>query len=153
MENQMKIKDNILSESIKQLVSAISAILILLTYSLYSDLIPIIAQQIIPNVSKQVLLKITTLATVLFFLSVVLSFVFYLKLRNKLVPRFGAKWDKSKQPYCPTCESLLTRYSAYKNDDGQIKYFYFYCMKCKESVYIKDESANHLTIQDAQKQL
>jgi amino acid transporter len=144
---------NIKEATTIQIVSALFGFLILLFGSIYSDVLPIILPIVIQELPKTVLLKIASLATILFLLSAVLSLVFYLKLKNKLHSRFGVKWDKEKQAYCPTCESLLTRYSAYKNDSGKILYFYFQCLECKSSVYLKDDSANHLTLQDAQKQL
>ncbi len=147
----MKIKDNILSEAIKQLVSAISGVLILLIYSLYSDLIPIIAQKVIPNVSKQVLLKITTLATVLFILSAVLSFVFYLKLKIKLIPKFGVLWDKNKETYCTACQVPLSRYTEDISPSGKKSYF-FRCVKCDKVLYLVDDGIP-IRIQDARKRL
>ena len=114
--------------------------------SLYSDIIPKISQYLIPNASKEVLLKITTLATILFALSVALSLVIYLKYRKKLIPKLGVLWDKNKEAYCPACEIVLSEYQ--EQDDPPI--YEFTCVKCNAHIRLMNFGKS-ISLSDAQK--
>lgn len=100
--------------------------------------------------SNKVLLRLLLTETVaLFGLSLlVASLIFYnhklpnikpiLEAANKrmkkigvgvLLPRFGVYWDDSKEPYCPSCKTLLSQ-SVFDLDAG--KKTRLECMKCGE---------------------
>lgn len=139
----MNIIDTLKESAIKQLISSIFGVLILLIGSLYLDIIPKIFQYLIPNVSKEAILKIGTLAILLFFLSTALSIILYCKLKNKLKPNFGVHWDKDKEPYCPTCKNLLSKY--YFNKKTALK-----CNACKEiTIKLFDDNGKELSLDEA----
>jgi hypothetical protein len=132
----MKIIEHIKSESIKYLVSALFGLLILLIGLIYQDALLVIYPEVIQKLPKEVFLKITTLAILLFFLSSILALYFYLQYKNKLVPKFGIYWSKDKEPHCPACKGLMSREMPMKYNNTE--YTAFVCLKCYPSPKITD---------------
>ena len=112
----MKIIDTIKEHTIKYFLSALFGLLILLIGLIYQDVLLVIYPEVIQKLPKEVFLKITTVAIILFALSSALSFIFYLKLKNELIPKFGVLWDKNKEAYCPACRIPLSHYVTWRPD-------------------------------------
>lgn len=142
----MEIIDTIKESSTKYFLSSLFGLLILLIGAIYQDILPILYPEIIQKLPKEVFLKITTLAILLFVLSSVLSFIFYLKLKNKLTPKFGVVWDKGKEPYCPNCEKPLKKYTF--ELDGNITAG-IDCAKCNKSFKLITDEGERLTLPEA----
>jgi hypothetical protein len=143
----MKIIEKITESTIIYLLSGILGLLGLLIGSIYSDIIPIILPSIIQQLPKVMLLKLLTVAIVLFVLSSALSLVLYLRFRSKLFPRFGILWDKKTEPHCPSCKNHLSNYGTYLEPGNYKgiasgKYLGFYCIQCKENIYPVFDGAN-----------
>lgn len=138
----MNIIDTLKESAIKQLISSIFGVLILLIGSLYLDIIPKIFQYLIPNVSKEAILKIGTLAILLFFLSTALSIILYCKLKNKLKPNFGVLWDKNKNAFCPACKIHISSY------DKKIPPSFF-CCNCDKSLPLVTKTGKSITLEKA----
>jgi hypothetical protein len=146
----MKFIDTIKEASIKYWLSAIFAVLILLIGSIYQDVIPLIYPEIIQKLSKEVFLKITTLAIILFFLSIFVALFIYLHYRPKLKTKFGILWDKNKEAYCPACRNPLSAYFPYRFDSTTVKAFK--CIKCDKYIPITHNS-KIIDLDDAKKML
>lgn len=142
----MKIIDTIKESATKYTLSAIFGILILLIGAIYQDLLPILYPEVIQNLPKEVFLKITTLAILLFVLSSVLSLFYYLKSRTKLIPKCGILWDKNKEPYCTACEKPLSEY--YFSDP----YYGFRCIQCDKDIRLMHDT-KPISLPEAQKLL
>jgi hypothetical protein len=147
----MKIIDTIKEHTIKYFLSSLFGFLILLIVLIYQDVILVIYPVVVQELPKEVFLKITTVAILLFALSSVLSFIFYLKLKNKLVPKFGVFWDKNKEAYCPACRNLLSAYLSY-SFDNPVPMKAFKCINCDKYVLITHNS-NIIELDDAKKML
>jgi hypothetical protein len=133
----MKIIDIIIESSTKYFLSFLFGLLILLIGAIYQDILPILYPEVIQKLPKEVFLKITTLAILLFVLSSVLSFIFYIKLKNKLIPKFGVLWDKNKETYCPACRIPLSHYVTWKSDNPKdIGMKAFECTRCDKRIFL-----------------
>ncbi len=146
----MKITESIKESTTKYLLSIILGVLGLLIGSIYSDLIPIILPSIIQQLPKTVLLKMLTLAIILFVLSLALSWVTYIHLKTKFISKFGVVWDKNKEPYCPACEKPFAKYEA--NLGGKIQAG-LYCAKCNKTLPLITDEGKRLTLIEAKKLL
>ncbi len=149
----MKIIDTIKESSTKYLLSSLFGLLILLLGAIYQDILPIIYPEVIQKLPKEVFIKITTLAILLFVLSSVLSFIFYLKLKNKLIPKFGVLWDKNKEAYCPACRIPLSHYVTWKPDNPEATSIKaFQCVGCDKQISIT-HNADVIELDEARKML
>jgi hypothetical protein len=150
---KMKIIEKITESATLYILSAIFGFLGLLLGSIYSEIIPIILPPIIQQAPKTAILKLLTVAIILFVLSVALSLALYLRFRSKLFPRFGVLWDKKSEPHCPSCKNHLSNYGIY-SEPGNYKglkqgsYSGFHCIQCKENVYPIHEGKN-ITLDEA----
>jgi uncharacterized protein YqhQ len=147
----LKITESIKESTTKYLLSIILGVLGLLIGSIYSDLIPVILPSIIQQLPKAVLLKMLTLALILFFLSLALSWVIYLQLKTKFKPKFGVVWDKSKEPYCPACEKPLTKYTLQNHDKIIAKGLR--CAKCGVHFTLITDEGEKISLIEAKKLL
>ena len=103
----------------------------------------LIGVYLLPQLSKKFLAGIVGLFSII----LILQFA-YIYLLIKLKPVFGLLWDKSLNPYCPACKTLL---SGYGHRDG---YGYsFFCIKCKGLLSIQDDTGEDITLEQAKEQL
>lgn len=146
----MKIIDTIKESTIKQIVSGIFGILILLIGLIFPDIIPGIFRYLIQNLSKEALIRITSLAILLSVLLFGLSLLLYLKSRKQLTPKCGILWDRNKEPYCPACEKPLSEYHfSYIPADP---YYEFTCIQCDKNIRLMHNS-KPISLEEAQKLL
>ena len=138
----MNIIDTIKESAIKQIVSGIFGILLLLIGLIYPDIIPGIFRYIIQNLSKEALLKITSLAILLSILLAGLSFTIYLKYKPRLTAKCGVLWDKNKEAHCPACKSPLSE-STFYNAPANMHHFYK-CINCDKEITLKHNGKNIL---------
>jgi hypothetical protein len=134
------------------LLTAIVGVLGILIGSIYSDLIPIIFPAIIQQLPKPVLLKMLTLAIVLFVLSLVLSLWIYNQFKTKLKPKFGVVWDKNKEPYCPACEKPFTKFTLERGGGAKIVVG-LACPKCGNHFELITDEGERITLAEAKKLL
>ena len=146
----MKIIDTIKESSTKLLLSAIFGLLGILIGSLYSEIIPIVLPIIIQELPRSVLLKMLTVAILLFFLSIAAAFVTYLQYKPRFIPKCGVLWDKKKEAYCPACETVLSEYWEESSPGNPV--CEFKCMKCNHHVRLMHLGKN-ISLPDAQKLL
>jgi len=144
----MKIIDTIKEHTIKYFLSALFGLLILLIGLIYQDVLLVIYPEVIQKLPKEVFLKITIVAIILFVLSSVLSLIFYLKLKNKLIPKFGVLWDKKGEAYCPSCEIILSEY----HEQTSPLICSFTCVKCHTNIRLNNLGKS-ISLLDAQKLL
>lgn len=146
---KMKIIEKIKEATIIQILSAMLGVLLLLIGSIYLEALPLILPSIVQQLPKTLLLKLLILAIVLFVLSVALSltiYLKYLKLKTKLIPKFGVLWDKNKEAYCPACEISLSEYQ--EQDNPPI--YEFTCVKCNAHIRLM-HIGKSISLEDAQK--
>ena len=98
------------------------------------DLRPMLSQ-LAELSTKDTLLKLTLLSTILSAILLFSVILLAVKLRNKLVPFYGILWDKKMNSYCPSCKNLLSNYkcrpiSALDSDDS------FECIHCNKVVFL-----------------
>ena len=88
-----------------------------------------------------------TATVILLYLVLLASYVFLcLKIRKDLKPRFGALWDKNKEPYCPIHEKPLTRHKVRLG--GTIASG-LNCTKCSNTIMLIDDEGKRLTLPEA----
>ena len=145
-----KFTDTIIESTIKWLIPAIFGFLGLLIGSIYSDLIPILLPTIIQQLPKPVLLKLLTVAIILFFLLFIVASAIYLHFNRKLKPKFGVLWDKNGEPYCSIHEKPLTRHKVKLKEDKVETGLN--CAECGNLPLINDEG-ERLTLPEAKKLL
>jgi len=136
----LNIIDTVKELSTKYLISSLFGLSLLLLGILYQDLFPIIYPEVIRKLPKEVFLKMTTLAILLVVLSSILSLLFYLKSKVKLIPKCGVLWDKNKEAHCPSCQSPLSEGTFY-NAPANMHYFYK-CIKCDKKITLKHGGKN-----------
>jgi RNase P subunit RPR2 len=82
----------------------------------------------------------------LLYISMLTSYIIlYRTSRQKLIPKAGIYWDKSKEAYCPACQALLSEYGSYqkRSPSGKIiSNFGFTCIKCNKSILLMHEGKN-----------
>jgi hypothetical protein len=145
-----KFIDTIIESTTKWLIPAIFGFLGLLIGSIYSDIIPVLLPAIIQQVPTPVLLKLLTVAIILFFLMFLVSLTLYLQSRKRLKPKFGVLWDKNKEAYCTIHEKLLTRHKVELN--GRIETA-LDCAACNKTIPIINDEGKRLTLSEAKKLL
>lgn len=92
-----------------------------------------------------------TATAILLYLVLLASYVFLcLKIRKNLKPRFGALWDKNKEPYCPTHEKPLTRHKVKLG--GKIESG-LDCTKCNKTIQLINDEGKRLTLSEAKRLL
>ena len=143
----MKIIDSIKEATIIQIISALLGVLILLIGSVHSEAIPLILPILIQQLPKIILLKILTLATILCILLIALSVSLYLRLKTKLIPKFGVLWDKNKEAYCPSCKIPLFEYNEQENGPP---IYEFTCIGCNSDIRLTN-FGEPISLKDAQK--
>jgi len=148
----MKIRENIIKLSIKQLILLLLSAYVALIVSIYQDLLPIIFPKVVQELPTSVLLKLILVTTALCVLLSMLSLFIYLHLKIKLVPKFGVLWDKKdKEPYCPVHRIPLARHKTKIGNDPATG---LDCHKCKEPSYpLIDDDNRRLTLAEANKLL
>jgi hypothetical protein len=146
----MKLIDTIKESGTKLLLSAIFGVLGILIGSLYSDVIPIVLPIVIQELPKTVLLKMLSVAILLFSLSILASLFIYFQYKPKLITKFGVLWDKNKEAYCPSCQTPLSEGTHFNS--AADNYYYFKCFKCKIPIRLKHNGKNIL-LDEAQKLL
>lgn len=146
----MKLIDTIKESTTTYLLSAVLGLTGLIIGSLYSEIIPIVSQKVLEEVSKLVLLRLLLLATILCGISWFLSLAIYLKYRRKMIPKAGVLWDKKKEAYCPSCEIPLSEY--WEDPSSSSPTYEFTCMKCNSHIRLSHEG-KPLPMKDVQKLL
>jgi hypothetical protein len=68
--------------------------------------------------------------------------------RQKLRKRFGFLWDADLQPHCPACGSPI-QWGEWAGTNG----WGFWCAKCKDAMYLRDDSGQHISIEEARRRL
>jgi hypothetical protein len=148
----MKIIEKIKEVTTIQIISSLSGVLILLIWSIYQDVLPLILPTIIQQLPKIVLLKGLIIISAFILLLVALSLSLYLKLKTKLTPKFGIFWDKNKEPYCPACEKPLSQYGPYNIPNTNKIVYSFRCVKCDKHISLT-YNGNYIKLEDAKKLL
>lgn len=146
----MKITDTIKESATKCILSAIFGLLGILIGSLYSEIIPILLPTIIQELPKSILLKMLTLAILLFFLSFAWSFAIYSKYKTRLTPKCGVLWDKNKEAHCPACEKPLSEYCFVNIPSNP--HYKFKCIQCDRDILLMHDS-KPISLLEAQKLL
>jgi uncharacterized protein YqhQ len=104
-------------------------------------LMPTLLSPLWTRVSAPTLQRILGLA----FLSVVVLLAYVLVLRHKLANSlkavFGLFWDRSGNPYCPSCQNLLTNYGLHGYKAQKPTHF---CLRCKNTVAIRDDNGKFI---------
>jgi hypothetical protein len=147
----MKFTETITSTTITLLLTSLSGLFGILLGSIYSEIVPIILPTLTQQLPITVLLKILSVAIILFFLSVVLTIFVYLNYKPKYKARFGILWDKDKQAYCPSCKTLLSNYQPFVHSSVKTSYMYN-CIKCDRMIPINDKGMP-ITLEDAIKKI
>ncbi len=146
----MKIIDTIKESTTKHILSAIFLVLGILIGSLFSETIPTLLPIIVQESSKSALLKMLSLAILLFFLSIAWSFIVYFEYRAKLTPKCGVLWDKNKEAHCPACDNLLSEY--YVIQTSSIRHYKFKCIQCNKEIFLM-YNGDPISLFEAQKLL
>ena len=74
-------------------------------------------------------LTIATTVSLLYLLMVASYIILFIKYKTKLSPKFGVLWDNNKEPYCPSCKTLLSQSVIDFDFDKKIR---LECMKCDD---------------------
>lgn len=146
----MKIIDTLKESITKYFLSAILGVLILLIGAIYQDVLPTVYPELVQKLPKEVFLKITTLAIILFVLSLALSLAVYLHYRKSLIPKCGVLWDKNKEAYCPACQTLLSQGTIFNS--ATQKSYHYECIKCNKRISLK-YNGKYILLDEAQKLL
>lgn len=133
-----KIKEYIL----KNIITKIVGLLWLLFGSLLLVLGPLFFRSVFQSLSKDIALLM--LGETLIIILILLAFIFVL-FKYKL--KFGIYWDKKHNPHCPSCKHPLRVQGVLYSS------FNLYCVNCKQSLSIRDDDGNTMTLIDAKKLL
>ncbi len=88
------------------------------------------------------------MATILYLIVVASYALLCFKIRKNVKPKFGVKWDKNKEPYCPTCDKPLARHPA-KLENAVITGID--CIKCNKSLILMTDDGKRITLIEAKK--
>jgi hypothetical protein len=133
----------------KHIGEAIAALLLLLFGTLFWVTFPTLLAPLWTRLEPQTLQRILGLS--LLSVLVLLAYVLYLhrRLRNKLRIMFGIQWDRQENPYCPSCNKLLSMYGLERcyDDPG------FFCISRKQNISMRNEAGESLTLVQAREHL
>jgi uncharacterized protein YqhQ len=145
-----KLKEKTKEQILEHTLGLVVAPVLLLVGTTVWALMPILLSPLWTRVSAPTLQRIVGLA----FLSVLvlLSYVFVLrhKLKTKLKAKFNLFWDKHANPFCPACQALLTNYGLHGYGAKNPTLF---CIRCHQTVAIRDDSAKFMPLETAKSQV
>lgn len=112
-----------------------------------------LADIVTSKVPKSIVITIPSL--LLLSLILALSYIFYLrkKLKVKLFIAFGVYWDNDLNPYCSSCQKLLSNYAYYGRSVNFKGHPGFKCFNCDKTVHLSDEKNIFITIEGAKDKL
>jgi len=108
----------------------------------YTD-VPALLLSFVQTLSLPILSKLLIGTGLLFLLAICVIILLGILLRNKLHPNFGLLWDNKGNPYCPSCEKLLTDYDVYAQPEDEYHNLFpgFKCIGCNKILFIKDANS------------
>ena len=137
------IKAKAIELSIASVVGLIVGAIVTTLVWLFSD-VPSAIMSLLPTLSSKVLTKLSLGLFVLVLFEAVWIYILRRRPQEKLRPCFGILWDKDANPYCPSCQKLLSNYH-----EGQHYVPSLRCTACQKSFTITDEEAQHYGLHDA----
>lgn len=147
-----KIIDQLKTISITTILTVLVSGLVTMLVTIWLSIRDPMADIVISTVPKSVVVILPLLLLSSLILAV--SYIFYLrnKLKDKLFISFGIYWDNNLNPYCPTCQKLLSNYALYKDASGHSRPGLF-CINCKHVVRISDGETIFMAIDEAKDKL
>lgn len=74
-----------------------------------SEALSLFLSKIFPLISRQALLQTTAAMLLCTLILASLAIWLTVKLRSKLVPKYGIYWDRQGNAYCPVCQKLISQ--------------------------------------------
>jgi hypothetical protein len=81
------------------------------------------------------------------------AYVAHLRRKYKLKWRFGIRWSKSLEPFCPVCPTPLSNYGQHAIFSSATTMWGFICPQCKEFFPMTDDEGNRLELKEAKQLL
>jgi hypothetical protein len=127
------LRDSLLKRATEATATAVVGLLIWASYELAPALLFLVSS---PEYGQSFLVVfIASLA-----INLILTFVVWrISNQSSLKLKYGAYWDKGKNPHCPTCQKPIGNYSEY--DYGTVGYL---CRSCNNIVSLTDAMGNKI---------
>lgn len=140
-----KIKEQAQEHTIK----LCSGLLVLLLLVIWQALPPQVWERASAATPKPVLWALLGLAGIAILIEA--AYIFELRRRLRLSPKFGVLWDKRSAPYCPSCSKPLGHYGYHQTDDDVYGRWGFWCIRCNRNVPMSDDEGNILELTEAKR--
>jgi hypothetical protein len=104
-------------------------------------LMPILLSPLWTRVSAPTLQRMLGLALLSIVVLLAYTLVLRYKLKNRLKAMFNLFWDRRANPFCPSCQGLLTNYGLH---GYKARHPTLFCLRCKNVVAIRDDTGKFM---------
>ena len=137
----MKILDNFKNQFTNHVAETILTAIIILIISLYFKII-----EFLGGFSSTALSNLIFGLIILFLILCFVSLFLYSKLRKKFIPKCGVLWDRNKEPYCPSCKTLLAFVDIYSPSIYEAT-----CSGCDKRLRLIDDEGKYISMREAKR--